>query len=168
MSDLGKVIWLFGLSGAGKTTIAREIKKSWDSIIHLDGDIIRGGLNSDLGFSIEDRKENIRRVAEVARLFQENNIDVILSFITPTTKIRNMVIDIIPEVNYYFIDTPLQTCIDIDPKGLYQKYTDGDLKGMSGLDSPFDYPMVGIIKTVTTKNRTAEECAKWIITSVQK
>lgn len=146
LSNNAKVIWLTGLSGSGKTTIAKALKKELIlrniAVKVLDGDIIRKGLNKDLGFSIKDRKENIRRVAEVAKLLKDSGIIVLVSFISPTVEIRNMAKEIISPADFFevFIDAPLETCIKRDVKGLYKKAIAGEIKDFTGIDSPFEAP----------------------------
>jgi len=141
----GKVIWFTGLSGSGKSTIANAV----DEILHgrglktyiLDGDNVRMGLNKDLGFSPEDRKENIRRIAEVAKLFADSGTIVLTAFISPYREDRQMARDIIGEdfVEVY-MNTPLEVCEDRDPKGLYKKARSGEIKGFTGIDAPYEEP----------------------------
>jgi adenylylsulfate kinase len=141
----GKVIWFTGLSGSGKSTIANAL----DEVLHgrglktyiLDGDNIRMGLNKDLGFSPEDRKENIRRIAEVAKLFADSGTIVLTAFISPYREDRQMARDIIGEdfVEVY-MNTPLEVCEDRDPKGLYKKARAGEIKGFTGIDAPYEEP----------------------------
>ena len=141
-----KVIWFTGLSGSGKTTIARSLEKKLLSknlaVKVLDGDEIRSGINKDLGFSIKDRKENIRRVAEVAKILKESGITVLVSFISPTIEIREMAKKIISKDDFIevFVDTPLDICIKRDPKGLYKKAINGEIKDFTGIDSPYEAP----------------------------
>lgn len=141
-----KCIWFTGLSGAGKTTIANLLEKALlDRGIHtylLDGDNIRHGLNKDLGFSDLDRAENIRRVAEVARLMFDAGLVVITSFISPFAADRKMARDLFKQSDFIevFIETPIKVCEERDPKGLYAKVRKGELKGFSGIDSPYQPP----------------------------
>lgn len=138
-----KVIWLTGLSGSGKTTIANEIKASQvrPEIYILDGDILRTGLCSDLKFSIEDRMENIRRAAEVAKILCDSGKLVIATFITPTEEIRSVARNILGD-RYLevYIKCGLSVCQERDPKGLYEKAMLGLIKDMTGMTSPFDPP----------------------------
>ena len=142
----GKVLWFMGLSGSGKTTIAKELKKRFDQIeiksLILDGDDLRNGINKDLGFSIEDRYENIRRAAEIAKLLSNNGFLVISCFISPTNEIRNLAKNIIGEERYIevFLNSELAVCEARDVKGLYKKARAGELKDFSGISSPFEIP----------------------------
>ncbi len=146
LSQHSKVIWLTGLSGSGKTTIAREIEKKLNELGHLtqilDGDNIRTGINNNLGFTQEDRHENIRRIAEVSKLFLDCGIICINSFISPTIEIREMAKKIIGRENFIevFINAPLEVCEKRDPKGLYKKVRAGEIKNFTGIDSPFEAP----------------------------
>lgn len=139
---MSKAIWLTGLSGAGKTTIALNLKKLGLDAVLLDGDELRDGLCSDLKFSIEDRRENIRRVAEVAKLFNQNNQTCICSFISPTENIRNMAKSIIGDENFIevYVNTPIMVCQDRDPKGLYKLAKTGKIKNFTGIDSVYEPP----------------------------
>jgi adenylylsulfate kinase len=141
-----KVIWLVGLSGSGKSTLAGNI----EAILHqkgyktylLDGDNVRLGLNNDLGFSSKDRTENIRRIAEVARLFNEAGIIVLSAFISPLESDRNQARELIGVENFIeiFIDCPLHVCEKRDVKGLYAKARKGLLPNFTGIDAPFENP----------------------------
>ncbi len=141
-----KVIWMTGLSGAGKTTIAKFLdealyKKGYVAQI-LDGDNIRSGINSNLSFSETDRYENIRRIAEVSKLFMNCGIIIINSFISPTEEIRNMALEIIGKDNFIeiFVNAPIEVCEKRDTKGLYAKARKGEIKNFTGIDSPFELP----------------------------
>jgi adenylyl-sulfate kinase len=141
-----KVLWLSGLSGSGKSAIADATEK----LLHekgyktyiLDGDNVRWGLNSDLSFTQKDRDENIRRVAEVAKLFADSGIIVIISFITPYDRSRKMAKNIIGHDDYIevYVNTELETCIRRDVKGLYKKAMNGEIKGFTGIDDPYEPP----------------------------
>jgi len=141
-----RVIWLMGLSGAGKSTLAIHLEKA----LHhkgfltqsLDGDNLREGLNNNLGFSEQDRLENIRRAAELAKLFVNCGIVVIASFICPTHATQAMVRQIVGEdFIEVFVDCPLEVCEQRDVKGLYAKARAGILKNFTGIDSPFEAPL---------------------------
>lgn len=140
------VLWFTGLSGSGKTTIANllqyELIKRKIHCQVLDGDNVRWGLNKDLGFTNEERAENIRRVAEVAKLFSSSGILTICSFISPTKKIRNDAKNIIGKNDYIevFVDTPLDICEKRDPKGLYKKARKGEIKNFTGISAPYERP----------------------------
>jgi adenylylsulfate kinase len=146
LNQKGKVFWFTGLSGSGKSTIAQAFEKELYNrgyfVKLLDGDNIRTGINSNLGFSLEDRKENIRRIAEVAKLFLESGVIVLCSFVSPTKVIRDMAKEIIGNGDFVevFVDTPLEICEKRDVKGLYKKARAGEIKGFTGIDSPFDRP----------------------------
>ena len=141
------VLWFTGLSGSGKSTIAVALERELYSRGYvaqvLDGDNIRHGINSNLGFSIEDRRENIRRIAEIAKLFMQSGIVTICSFISPTLEIRQMAREIIGEQDFFeiFVDTPLEICEQRDVKGLYQKARAGQITGFTGIDSPYEAPI---------------------------
>ena len=141
------VVWFTGLSGSGKSTICNSLEellntKKVNTFI-LDGDSVRNGLNKDLGFSDEDRSENIRRVAEVSKILINSGIVVLSSFITPFQKDRELAKKIIGEKNYIevFVNTSLETCVDRDPKGLYAKSKSGIIKNMTGIGSGFESPI---------------------------
>lgn len=140
------VIWLTGLSGSGKSTLAEGLEKNlYDKgflTVTLDGDNIREGLNINLGFSDKDRKENIRRIAEVAKLFLKCGIICINCFVSPTEKMRRMAATIIGADDFVlvYVDTPLEICEKRDIKGLYAKARKGKLKDFTGIDAPFEPP----------------------------
>ena len=162
LGQQGKVLWFTGLSGSGKSTIAQGVERELFSLGYvvqvLDGDNIRTGLNNNLGFSIEDRQENIRRIAEAAKLFAESGIICICSFVSPTIEIRAMAKEIIGIQDFVeiFVDTPLEECERRDVKGLYAKARAGEIKGFTGIDSPYEAPVDPdlIIKTM---ERNVEE-----------
>jgi adenylylsulfate kinase len=141
-----KVIWFTGLSGAGKTTTAtsleKEILKRGYFTKIFDGDVIRKGINKDIGFSLEDRKENIRRIAEVAKLFLDSGIIVLCSFITPTKETREIAKSIIGKKNFIevFVNCPIEICEKRDVKGLYKKARQGLIKNFTGIDSVYEAP----------------------------
>ncbi len=147
LNQRGKVIWLSGLSGSGKTTIAKGIEE----VLHregfvcqvLDGDNIRSGINNNLGFSLEDRLENIRRISEVSKLFINCGIITINSFISPTEKIRQIAKDIIGADDFVsvYINAPVSVCEQRDVKGLYKKARAGEIKDFTGVDTVFEPPI---------------------------
>jgi len=140
------VLWLTGLSGAGKSTIADIVEKKLLALgrhtMLLDGDNVRHGLNRDLGFTDADRIENIRRVGEVAKLMAEAGLIVICSFISPFRAERRMVRELTGPTAFFevYVDTPLEECMRRDPKGLYEKARAGRLPHFTGLDSPYEAP----------------------------
>jgi len=142
----GCVLWFTGLSGSGKSTIANALEEKLNKMgFHtylLDGDNIRKGLNKELGFSKEDREENIRRIAEVSKLFVDAGIITLTAFISPFIKDREKAKEIIGKDNFIeiFIDTPFDECEKRDPKGLYKKAIKGEIKNFTGFDSPYEEP----------------------------
>ena len=166
----GAVIWLTGLSGAGKSTIARALEKELFQLsMHtyvLDGDNLRHGLNANLGFAPEDRAENIRRVSEVAKLMADAGTVVITSFISPyradRARARAIALQAGAEFVEIFVDAPLAVCEQRDPKGLYQKARAGKLKGFTGIDAPYEPPKDPEI-VVDTDKQTAGECVAQIL-----
>lgn len=146
LNQRSKVIWCTGLSGAGKTTLAKNIEKALHARGQLaqvlDGDNIRTGINNNLGFTETDRIENIRRIAEVSKLLIQSGVITINSFISPTTEIRHMAMDIIGKENFIeiYVNAPLSVCESRDTKGLYKKARDGKIKNFTGIDSPFEPP----------------------------
>jgi adenylylsulfate kinase len=142
-----RVIWLTGLSGAGKTTIAKNLERELFSrgfvTQILDGDNIRSGINNNLGFSEADRYENIRRIAEVSKLFVNCGIIAINCFISPTEEIRDMARRLIGDDDFIeiFVNAPLNVCENRDVKGLYSKARRGEIKDFTGITSPFETPM---------------------------
>lgn len=154
----GKVIWFTGLSGSGKSTIANALEKELHSqgkhTYILDGDNVRQGLNKDLGFTDADRVENIRRIAEVAKLMMDAGLIVMTAFISPFRAEREMARELIGAENFVevFVDTPLELCEERDPKGLYKKARRGELPNMTGIGSPYEIPEQADIEINTTKN----------------
>jgi bifunctional enzyme CysN/CysC len=158
----GRVVWLTGLSGSGKSTIANLVEKKLHAngrhTYLLDGDNVRHGLNKDLGFTDEDRVENIRRVAEVAKLMVDAGLIVLVSFISPFRAERRMARDLQAEGDFVevFVDTPLAVAEQRDVKGLYKKARAGELKNFTGIDSPYEAPEAPEIRIDTTKTSPAE------------
>ncbi len=142
-----KLIWFTGLSGSGKSTLANAVEaRLFDNgflTYLLDGDNIRTGLNKDLGFSSEDRIENIRRIAEVSKLMMDAGILVVSAFISPFREEREMIAQLVGESNFLevFVDCPLEICEQRDVKGLYQKARAGMIKNFTGIDSPYEAPL---------------------------
>lgn len=140
------VIWFTGLSASGKSTIAGALeqiltRQNYHTYL-LDGDNVRHGLNNDLGFSDEDRQENIRRVGEVAKLMADAGLITLAAFISPFRDDRRLVREILPEGQFIevFVDAPLTVCQERDPKGLYAKAVRGEIKQFTGIDSPYEIP----------------------------
>ncbi len=167
LGQRSKVLWLTGLSGSGKSTIAQHLeRKLYNQGLFaqvLDGDNIRSGINSNLGFSLEDRRENIRRIAEIAKLYLHSGIITINSFISPTIPIRKFARDIIGAEDFIeiFIDTPLHICEQRDVKGLYAKARKGEIKGFTGIDAPYEIPLDPAL-IVKTEHLSVEECVDQI------
>ena len=142
----GRVVWFTGLSGSGKSTLANALEQALHAqgrrTCILDGDNIRQGLNKDLGFTDADRVENIRRIAEVAKLMLDAGLVVLTAFISPFQQDRASARALIGKANFVevFVDTPLQVCEQRDPKGLYKKARNGQLPNMTGIDSPYEAP----------------------------
>ena len=145
----GATIWLTGLSGSGKSTIAASVEEALiaegRAAYRLDGDNIRHGLNADLGFSAEDRAENVRRIGEVARLFADAGVVVLVPVISPYRSARDTVRQRHVEAGLpfieVFVDTPLEVCEARDPKGLYAKARAGEITGFTGVDDPYEPPL---------------------------
>ncbi|URZ14038.1 adenylyl-sulfate kinase [Clostridium felsineum] len=167
LKQKGVVLWFTGLSGSGKSTVASLLEKSLYEMGYLtyllDGDNLRHGLNSDLGFRSEDRTENIRRVSEVAKLFADGGIITITTFISPFKEDRSNARKLLGEdfVEVY-IDCPLEVCEKRDPKGIYRKARDGEIKNFTGIDSPYEAPENPNI-TVKTYENTEKQCVQDII-----
>ncbi len=146
LGQKGAVIWLTGLSGSGKSTVAREVEhalvENGINVYVLDGDNIRHGLNSNLGFSPEDRKENIRRIGEVAKLFCEANVVTLTAFISPYKADRDMARRLVPKGQFFeiFCDAPISVCEQRDTKGLYQKARAGEIPEFTGISAPYEAP----------------------------
>lgn len=142
----GRVFWITGLSGAGKTTLAArlyaKLQEHQQQACLLDGDIVRAGLCRDLGFTATDRTENIRRVAEMAKLIAASNITVLAALISPRAKDRALAREIIGTENFVevFVDTPLGICMQRDPKGLYRKAAAGDIPHFTGVSDVYERP----------------------------
>lgn len=166
------VLWLTGLSGSGKSTLAAEIEeKLFNKNIHtyrLDGDNIRFGLNRDLGFSKDDRAENIRRIGEVSKLFVDAGLITLTSFISPYKTDREIVRNLLKEHEFIeiYVKCDIDECERRDPKGLYKKARNGEIKGFTGIDAPYEEPESPDI-IVETDKMTLDECAKKIIQFLQ-
>ncbi|AZQ62599.1 adenylyl-sulfate kinase [Flammeovirga pectinis] len=167
----GIVLWMTGLSGSGKSTLARALEFALNDLGYftmlLDGDNLRTGVNSNLGFSEEDRMENVRRSAEVSKLFASAGIVTICSLISPTEEIREAAQDIIGKEDFYqvHIDCPFEVCAERDVKGLYKKALAGEIKNFTGLDSPFDIPANPFVR-IPTHKQSLEESLKQLVEAV--
>jgi len=165
----GKVLWFTGLSGSGKSTLANSLdeklnSKKYNTYI-LDGDNVRMGLNKDLGFAPEDRKENIRRISEVAKLFADSGKIVMTAFISPYSKDRDEARKLIGnDFVEIYVNTSLDQCIERDPKGLYKKALNGDIKGFTGIDAPYEEPQNPEIEI---KNMTIDESVNFIFNKLK-
>ena len=157
LGQKGVMLWFTGLSGSGKSTVAialeRELQKRGLLCRILDGDNIRSGINKGLGFTAEDRRENIRRIAEVAKLFVDTGIITIAAFISPSNELRRMASDIIGAEDFkeVYISTPLEVCEARDVKGLYAKARRGEIKNFTGISAPFEAPEHPVLSIDTSK-----------------
>lgn len=162
LAQHGLMIWFTGLSGSGKSTVAialeRELHRRGVLCRILDGDNIRCGINNNLGFSPDDRVENIRRIAEVGKLFVDTGIVTIAAFISPNNRLREMAADIIGREDFVevFVSTPLEECEKRDVKGLYAKARRGEIKEFTGISAPFEKPENPAI-ALDTSSLTLEE-----------
>lgn len=170
----GCTLWLTGLSGSGKSTIGVALEHALIQMgklaYRLDGDNVRHGLNANLGFSAEDREENIRRVGEVAKLFADAGVITISSFISPYQRDRDQVRTIHEESGVafleVFIDTPLEVCESRDPKGLYKKARAGEIKGFTGIDDPYEAPQRPEVH-IQTDEQSIEDSANQLIEALR-
>ncbi len=168
LGQKGVMLWFTGLSGSGKSTVAialeRELQKRGLLCRILDGDNIRSGINKGLGFTAEDRKENIRRIAEVAKLFVDTGIITIAAFISPSNELRRMASDIIGAEDFkeVYISTPLEVCEARDVKGLYAKARRGEIKNFTGISAPFEAPEHPAL-SIDTSKVSLEDSVKQIL-----
>lgn len=167
------VLWFTGLSGSGKSTIAGQLETElYKRGIHtylLDGDNVRMGLCSDLGFTASDRQENIRRIGEVAKLMADAGLVVLSAFISPFKTERQLVREMLPEGSFIevFIDTPLDVCESRDPKGLYKKARRGEIKHFTGIDSDYEAPEKAELH-INTENKSVSDAVNEILASLHK
>ena len=156
------VFWFTGLSGSGKSTIAKGVERVLFNkgyfVQVIDGDNVRSGLCNNLGFSMEDRAENIRRVAELAKLYLDSGIITLCSFISPTIEIRKSAKAIIGQSDFkeVYVNTPFDICEQRDVKGLYKKARAGEIKGFTGIDSPYEAPISPAIEIITASQSIEE------------
>lgn len=167
----GLMVWFTGLSGSGKSTIAmgveRELHKRGILCRILDGDNIRAGINSNLGFSAEDRMENIRRIAEIGKLFVQTGVVTLACFVSPTNDVRRLARDIIGEQDFkeVYVSTPLEECERRDVKGLYARARKGEVKDFTGISAPFEAPENPALE-VDTSCLSLEESVKRVVDMV--
>ena len=144
---VGAIVWFTGLSGSGKSTVARAVEshlvRRGHAAFVLDGDNLRFGLNKDLGFSAEDRQENIRRVGEVSKLFADANVILLAAFISPYQKDRDAIRALVPSGRFVevHVSTSIEVCADRDPKGLYAKAQRGEISNFTGISAPYEAPV---------------------------
>ncbi len=168
LNQKGCVIWFTGLSGSGKSTLALEVESKLHQRGHLtyvlDGDNVRHGLNKNLGFSPEDREENIRRIGEVAKLFNDAGVIAMTAFISPYRADRDNARELLDEGRFVevFVDCPLEVCEARDTKGLYQKARAGEIKEFTGISAPYEAPSQPEL-TVNTDSLTLNECTERVI-----
>ena len=168
LGQKGVMLWFTGLSGSGKSTVAialeRELHRRGRLCRILDGDNIRTGINAGLGFSAEDRRENIRRIAEVGKLFVDTGVITLAAFVSPTNDVREMAREIIGEEDFkeIFISTPLEECERRDVKGLYARARRGEVKNFTGISAPFEAPEHPAL-SLDTSRLSFEESVKEIL-----
>lgn len=168
LGQRGVMLWFTGLSGSGKSTVAialeRELQRRGLLCRILDGDNIRTGINANLGFSPEDRRENIRRIAEVAKLFVDTGIITIAAFISPTEEVRRMAAGIIGPDDFkeIYISTPIEECERRDVKGLYARARRGEIKDFTGVSAPFEAPAAPAL-SLDTSRLSLEESVKRLL-----
>ena len=173
LNQKGCVIWFTGLSGSGKSTLANAVEHVLHQQRHhtyvLDGDNVRHGLNKNLGFSPEDREENIRRIGEVAKLFADAGTIVMTAFISPYRADRDQARELIAEGRFVevFVDCPLEVCEERDTKGLYKKARAGEIKEFTGISAPYEPPFDPEV-TVNTAELSIEESAHAVVASLVK
>ena len=171
LKQKGIMIWFTGLSGSGKSTLAialeRELHQRGILCRILDGDNIRSGINNNLGFSENDRTENIRRIAEVSKLFVDCGIVTLAAFISPTKAIRQMAADIIGQKDFLevFVSTPIEECEKRDVKGLYAKARRGEIKEFTGISSPFEAPDAPFI-SIDTSRQSLEASVNMLLEAI--
>ncbi|THF76243.1 adenylyl-sulfate kinase [Cohnella fermenti] len=158
-----RMIWLTGLSGAGKTTIAEELARRIPNSYVLDGDVLRRGINGDLGFSEEDRLEVGRRTGEIGRILLDAGLNVIVASISPFRAVRNRVRSLVGDAFVeVYVRCSLEECERRDPKGLYKRARAGEIRSFTGIDSPYEEPEHPHV-IVDTDKSTLEECVEGIV-----
>ena len=162
---MGTTIWLTGLSGAGKTTIAKEMKKSGAyNFIIIDGDDLRAGINKNLGFSNEDRNENVFRAAHICKILNDNGLNVIACIMSPTEEQRTIAKNVIGEDKFFltYVQCNIETLVRRDTKGLYKKFANGEIKNMVGCDLPYEEPHNENL-CIDTRTTMVEACSLKVI-----
>jgi len=175
LGQRGCTLWFTGLSGSGKSTVAVALEQALHDrgrhVYRLDGDNVRHGLNNNLGFSPEDRDENIRRIGEVTKLFADSGAICLCSFVSPYRAAREMVrsLHIHDDLAFYevFVDCPLSVVEQRDPKGLYKKARSGEIKNMTGLDAPFEAPQSPEVH-LHTDQKTVEQSVAALIETLER
>lgn len=167
----GLTIWFTGLSGSGKSTVAIALEQELSALGYLsrilDGDNVRSGINSDLGFSEADRRENIRRIAEVCKLFTDTGIITLAAFVSPTSALRKLAREIVGKEYFFeiYVSTPLEECERRDVKGLYVKARSGAIPEFTGITTPFEEPEHPELRLDTT-HLSVEECVRRIVRAI--
>lgn len=168
LNQKGVILWFTGLSGSGKSTVAREVERKLNQLGHLayvlDGDNIRFGLNKNLGFSPDDRAENIRRIGEVAKLFADAAVITLTAFISPYRADRDMARQLVKEGEFIeiFVDCPLEECEKRDVKGLYKKARNGEIKEFTGISAPYENPETPEL-VIDTAKKSLDQSANRVI-----
>ncbi|MBQ2342043.1 MAG: adenylyl-sulfate kinase [Bacteroidaceae bacterium] len=168
LGQRGIMVWFTGLSGSGKSTVAlgveRELHRQGILCRILDGDNIRTGINNNLGFSAEDRRENIRRIAEVGKLFVQTGIVTLACFVSPTNDIRQLARDIIGSDDFLeiYVSTPIEECERRDVKGLYARARRGEVKDFTGISAPFEAPLYPSL-SIDTSRLSLEDCVQKVV-----
>jgi adenylylsulfate kinase len=171
LQQKSKVIWFTGLSGSGKTTLAtaleRELFNKGFLTQVLDGDNIRSGINNNLGFSREDRIENIRRIAEISKLLINSGVICICAFVSPTEETRKIVRDIVGNNDFLeiYLSTPIDVCENRDVKGLYKRARAGEIRDFTGISAPFEIPQNSIL-SIDTSNISVDECTSILMNRI--
>lgn len=171
LKQKAKVIWFTGLSGSGKTTLATALERNLFELGYLtqilDGDNIRSGINNNLSFTPADRRENIRRIAEVTKLFLNCGVITICAFVSPTERTRHIVKEIVGKDDFFeiYVSTPLEICEQRDVKGLYAKARAGKIKNFTGINAPFEFPKDANL-SIDTTNYTVEDCTNILLKNI--
>jgi len=173
LNQCGVMVWFTGLSGSGKSTIAlgveRELHKRGILCRILDGDNIRAGINNNLGFSAEDRKENIRRIAEIGKLFVQTGVVTLACFVSPTNEIRELARQIVGPEDFMevYVSTPIEVCEKRDVKGLYARARKGEVQDFTGISAPFEAP-AHAVASINTDNLSLEQSVNIVVDLIMK